>query len=136
MPKKRRHRRSVSLPELDDLTPLTVRTEMNHERVIEITQSQAAFGGSARARVTIEKLEGRTRLVVNVMYTSSRVRIGALDEATARLLKNKIRLLSLLNRAAMCEADINADADSEDYLNITLMPLKTQPQPSIMPPKR
>ena len=133
MPRKRRHRRSVSLPELEALSPLTVKTTQNQSQVKEIAESQAAFGGVVRARVKYEKVQRQSQLSVIILYTASRVRIGALDNQLAAPLMRKTRWLALLNRVATCEAVIDNDPASSAYLDVTLTPLKSQSRPTTAP---
>ncbi|GGF13033.1 hypothetical protein [Subtercola lobariae] len=122
MPKRRRHRRSVSLVELEDLGPYVIRPQQNLDALEDMARGQAAFGGGMRARILPERVDGTRVLTVMVLYTSTRARVATLDPKIAKKMSRKVRWLWLIQRVVSCEAAVDADPNSPNYLDITLNP--------------
>jgi hypothetical protein len=122
MVKRRRHRQSISLPELEELGPYVIRPDRNRDALEEMARAQTAFGGALRARILPEKVDGARVLCVMILYTSSRTRIATLDPQIARRFQTKVRWLWLFRRVVSCDASVDANPDSRTYLEVTLNP--------------
>ena len=120
----RRRRRLVSLPELVDRGPILVRTVDDREGVQRMAELQATFGDNVRARIVPGVVDGKKSLLVVLRYTSYRAVAGPLDAGLTKEVGRRVRWLAIWNRVPSCDALIETDASSPNYLDVWLNPVR------------
>jgi hypothetical protein len=133
MAPRRRHRRSISLPELTELGPVTVHPTQNLTQLEEMVRSQVAFGGGMRGRLLPEKVEGRRVLSVMVLYTSSRTRVAVLEPSIAKPLSRKVRWQWFRGRVVTFNVEVDSEPESDGYLDVRLNSTPTDVSAQILP---
>ncbi|MEA9985950.1 MULTISPECIES: hypothetical protein [Subtercola] len=125
---RRRRKRPVALPEFEELGTIIVPSIFNRERLAELAAAQKLFGGTIRARLVNDRVDGRRHVTVVLRYTSFRVTAGVLDDQLSRRFRSKICWLNAVNRVAVCEAQLVGDPTAPDYLTVWLNPPRDEHQ--------
>ena len=120
----KRRRKLVVLPELAERGPILVKTVDDIDGVMRIAELQQTFGDTIRARI-VPGVVGRRRVLhVVLRYTSYRAVAGELDDRLTKEIGRRVRWLALWNRVPSCDALIDTDADSPNYLSVWLNPAR------------
>lgn len=120
----RRRRKLVTLQELAVHGPVLVKSAGDVEGVKHIAELQQTFGDNVRARIVPGRVDGRKTMLVVLRYTSYRAVAGELDARLTRQIGRRVRWLALWNRVPSCDALIETDVDSPNYLNVWLNPVR------------